>query len=82
MLWCVFDRRCNLYRVFTQYDEKFYFTTALPPGTLGAVQKAIEIVKEDNERRERLIENGAYFRNHLREAGFDIEIAQLTLYRS
>ena len=26
------------------------FTTALPPGTLGASAKAIEIVKEDNER--------------------------------
>ncbi|OJE41450.1 8-amino-7-oxononanoate synthase [Bacillus proteolyticus] len=48
------------------------FTTALPPGTLGAIRKAIEIVKEDNERRERLIENGAYFRTHLQEAGFDI----------
>ena len=33
--------------------RSFIFTTALPPGTLGAVQKAIEIVKEDNERRER-----------------------------
>ncbi len=52
--------------------RSFIFTTALPPGTLGAVQKAIEIVKEDKERRERLVENGAYFRNHLREAGFDI----------
>lgn len=50
----------------------FIFTTALPPGTLGAIKKAIEIVREDNERRERLIENGAYFRTHLREAGFDI----------
>lgn len=29
-------------------------------------------MKEDNERRERLIENGAYFRTHLQEAGFDI----------
>lgn len=52
--------------------RSFIFTTALPPGTLGAVQKAIEIVKEDNERRERLIENGAYFRTHLQEASFDI----------
>lgn len=46
------------------------FTTALPPGTLGAIRKAIEIVKEDNERRERLIENGAYFRTHLQEVRF------------
>ncbi|PGM95129.1 8-amino-7-oxononanoate synthase [Bacillus cereus] len=52
--------------------RSFIFTTALPSGTLGAIRKAIEIVKEDNERRERLIENGAYFRAHLQEAGFDI----------
>ena len=52
--------------------RSFVFTTALPPGALGAVQKAIEIVKEDNERRENLIANGAYFRTHLQEAGFDI----------
>ncbi|EEL21404.1 KAPA synthase-II [Bacillus cereus Rock1-3] len=52
--------------------RSFIFTTALPPGILGAIRKAIEIVKEDNERRESLIANGAYFRTHLREAGFDI----------
>ncbi|MED0961498.1 8-amino-7-oxononanoate synthase [Bacillus cereus] len=52
--------------------RSFIFTTALPPGTLGAIQKAIEIVKEDHERRENLIANGAYFRNRLGEAGFDI----------
>ncbi|AQY40582.1 8-amino-7-oxononanoate synthase [Bacillus thuringiensis] len=52
--------------------RSFIFTTALPPSTLGAVQKAIEIVKEDNERRENLIANGEYFRTKLRDAGFDI----------
>ncbi|EJR52734.1 8-amino-7-oxononanoate synthase [Bacillus cereus VD107] len=52
--------------------RSFIFTTALPPGTLGAIQKAIEIVKEDHERRENLIANGAYFRKRLGEAGFDI----------
>ena len=36
------------------------------------MQKAIEIVKEDNERRENLIANGEYFRTKLRDAGFDI----------
>ena len=52
--------------------RSFIFTTALPPGTLGAVQKAIEIVQEDHKRRENLIANGEYFRSKLREAGFDI----------
>ncbi|KFN03265.1 8-amino-7-oxononanoate synthase [Bacillus clarus] len=52
--------------------RSFIFTTALPPGTLGAIKKAIEIVKEDEERRCQLLENGAYFRVRLQEAGFDI----------
>ncbi|WP_243524232.1 8-amino-7-oxononanoate synthase [Bacillus pseudomycoides] len=52
--------------------RSFIFTTALPPGTLGAMKRAIEIVKEDEERRQRLLENGAYFRNALEEVGFNI----------
>ncbi len=52
--------------------RSFIFTTALPPSTLGAVQKAIEIVQEDHKRRENLIANGEYFRSKLREAGFNI----------
>ncbi|PFK45926.1 8-amino-7-oxononanoate synthase [Bacillus cereus] len=52
--------------------RSFIFTTALPPGTLGAMKCAIEIVKEDEERRQRLLQNGAYFRNALEEAGFNI----------
>ena len=52
--------------------RSFIFTTALPPSTLGAVQKAIEIVQEDHKRRENLIANGEYFRSKLRDAGFNI----------
>ncbi|WP_410983726.1 8-amino-7-oxononanoate synthase [Bacillus cereus] len=52
--------------------RSFIFTTALPPGTLGAMKRAIEIVKEDAGRRQRLLENGMYFRNTLEEAGFHI----------
>ncbi|PEY41593.1 8-amino-7-oxononanoate synthase [Bacillus cereus] len=52
--------------------RSFIFTTALPPGTLGAMKRAIEIVKEDEERRQRLLENGAYFRNTLEAVGFNI----------
>ncbi|MFD0770776.1 8-amino-7-oxononanoate synthase [Bacillus sp. CGMCC 1.60114] len=50
----------------------FIFTTALPPGVLGAIGKAIEIVSKDETYRQRLIENGVYFRTALQEAGFHI----------
>ncbi|KEK26056.1 8-amino-7-oxononanoate synthase [Bacillus gaemokensis] len=52
--------------------RSFIFTTALPPGVLGSMKRAIEIVREDEGSRQRLLENGGYFRNALQEAGFDI----------
>ncbi|MEY8347663.1 8-amino-7-oxononanoate synthase [Bacillus cereus] len=52
--------------------RSFIYTTALPPGTLGAMKCAIEIVKDDEGRRQRLLQNGAYLRNALEEAGFNI----------
>ncbi|PEZ02754.1 8-amino-7-oxononanoate synthase [Bacillus sp. AFS018417] len=48
------------------------FTTALPPGMLGAIGEAIEIVSKNEVYRQRLIENGQYFRTTLQEAGFQI----------
>lgn len=50
--------------------RSFIFTTALPPGTLGAIGRAIEIVSEEKIACQRLIENGEYFRTNLQEAGF------------
>ncbi|WP_369902733.1 8-amino-7-oxononanoate synthase [Bacillus manliponensis] len=50
--------------------RSFIFTTALPPGVLGAMKRAIEIVREEETARQRLIENGIYFRTNLQEAGF------------
>lgn len=50
--------------------RSFIFTTALPPGVLGAMKQAIEIVSEEEINRQRLIENGKYFRTKLQEAGF------------
>ncbi|WP_020059460.1 8-amino-7-oxononanoate synthase [Bacillus sp. 123MFChir2] len=52
--------------------RSFIFTTALPPGTLGAIGKAIDIVRKDETDRYRLIENGRYFRTALQEADFHI----------
>ena len=61
---------CIEYMINTM--RSFIFTTALPPGTLGAIGKAIDIVRKDETHRHRLIENGRYFRTSLQEAGFHI----------
>lgn len=52
--------------------RSFIFTTALPPGILGAMKRAIEIVREDETSRQQLQENSVYFRHALLEAGFNI----------
>lgn len=61
---------CIEYMINTM--RSFIFTTALPPGTLGAIGKAIDIVRKDETYRHRLIESGQYFRTGLQEAGFHI----------
>ncbi|WP_156936083.1 8-amino-7-oxononanoate synthase [Anoxybacteroides tepidamans] len=48
------------------------FTTALPPAVLGSIQAAVAIVQEEKERRAQLRELSAYFRNTLKELGFNI----------
>jgi 8-amino-7-oxononanoate synthase len=52
--------------------RSFIYTTALPPGALGAIHASIGIVETDQHRRRQLIENGLLFRNGLRSAGFQL----------
>ena len=51
----------------------FIYTTALPPGIIGATLKAIEIVKseEGRLRRKILFKKANYIRKKLKEAGFN-----------
>ncbi|WP_199426189.1 8-amino-7-oxononanoate synthase [Thermaerobacillus caldiproteolyticus] len=52
--------------------RSFIFTTALPPGVLGSIEKAIEIVQTEQERRETLQTHSHYFRHELKKLGFHI----------
>ncbi|MBA2875122.1 8-amino-7-oxononanoate synthase [Thermaerobacillus caldiproteolyticus] len=52
--------------------RSFIFTTALPPAVLGSIEKAIEIVQTEQERRETLQTHSHYFRHELKKLGFHI----------
>jgi glycine C-acetyltransferase len=47
------------------------FTTGLPPGVIGAVIQALDIVEKESGLREQLKENMAFFRKGLQELGFN-----------
>jgi glycine C-acetyltransferase len=51
--------------------RSFIFTTGLPPGVIGAVIQAFDIIESDKERRRKLHENVVFFRKGLQGLGFD-----------
>lgn len=50
----------------------FLFSTAMTPGDVGAVIKAIEILSSSTELVERMWDNGRYFKKLLSDIGYDI----------
>jgi 8-amino-7-oxononanoate synthase len=50
----------------------FGFTSTLPPDQAAAVLEAIDMVRDEPERRARLWENQRYFVNGMRSAGFPL----------
>jgi 7-keto-8-aminopelargonate synthetase-like enzyme len=49
----------------------FIYSTALPPPVLGAIDKALDIVVQQPERRRYLLDQAEIFRHELSRAGFD-----------
>lgn len=52
--------------------RSFIFTTALPPAVLGTIEKAIEIVRKEQAKRQTLQAHSCYFRDELQKLGFNI----------
>ena len=48
------------------------FSTALPPGTVAAINESIKVMSESKELSEKLWDNGNYFKAKMAETGFDI----------
>lgn len=47
------------------------FSTSLPPPAIAAARAALEIVKNEPERRRRVLHNAEYFSRHLEALGYD-----------
>jgi glycine C-acetyltransferase len=54
----------------------FLYTTALPPAIAAMALAALEIVECEPQRRTRLWENAAYFKERLAKLGFDIGMSE------
>jgi glycine C-acetyltransferase len=53
------------------YAHPFGFSAALPPAYVAAMVTAVQIAIKENDRRERLAANAAYFRSALHSMGID-----------
>ncbi len=53
-------------------SRPFLFSTALPPGDVAAITRAVEMIMESTELHDLLWDNGDYLKKGLNELGFNI----------
>ena len=59
-----------------QRSRPYLFSNSVAPSIVGASLEMFRMLKESNELHDRLMENVAYFRDKMLEAGFDIKPTQ------
>jgi glycine C-acetyltransferase len=59
-----------------QKARPFLFSSAVTPADVAATIKSIEILKKDDTLVRKLWDNGNYFKNKMKEAGFDVGHSQ------
>jgi len=58
--------------ILRQRSRPYLFSNSLAPAIVGASIKVFEMLKNDTSLRNKLAENTAYFKNGMKNAGFDI----------
>ena len=53
------------------FSRSLIFSASLPPSTLGSVSAALQIIKDEPERRERLWEITRFMNQEFKELGYD-----------
>ncbi|WP_419596946.1 glycine C-acetyltransferase [Thiolapillus sp.] len=64
--------RKEIIDLLRQRSRPYLFSNTLAPAICAASLKALELLSESTELRDRLADNTAYFRQSMKEAGFDI----------
>jgi 8-amino-7-oxononanoate synthase len=67
---CVFGSKLII-DYLINYARSFIYSTAISPGTVVAIQKAVEVAVRENFRRESVLRMSANFRQKITEAGFN-----------
>jgi len=67
---CVFGSQ-TLIDYIINNARSFIYTTAIAPGAVVAIQKAVEVASRDGFRRESVLKMSAFFRDSVKEAGFN-----------
>lgn len=62
----------ELINLLRYYSRGYMFSASMPPSTAASISAAIDVIKDEPERREKLWRNIAYFKRRLLELGFDI----------
>ncbi len=59
-----------------QRARPYLFSNSLAPAIVAATIKAIDMIEQGGEQRQKLQDNAAYFRQHLSDAGFNLVAGQ------
>lgn len=62
----------EIIELLRQRSRPYLFSNSLAPAIVGASIKVFDMLKNDTALRDQLQENTAYFKKHMKEAGFDI----------
>ncbi len=64
--------RKEIVELLRQRSRPYLFSNTLAPAVAATTLKVLELLSESTERRDRLEENTRYFREKIKQAGFDI----------
>jgi len=71
--------RKEIIEMLRQRSRPYLFSNTLAPAIVGATLKVLDILSESSELRNKVMENAAYFRKKMIEAGFDIMPGQTAI---
>ena len=62
----------EIIEMLRQRSRPYLFSNSLAPAIVGASIKVFDMLQNDTSLRDKLAENATYFKNGMKEAGFDI----------